>query len=553
MKEYGTKLNGEGQNMPDSSPKGKAWIDQQVVNLKKHIEIKTVYDLGAGSGTYKKRYQFLLKDASWTAFEVWPKYITDYRLETIYDDVKQEDIRNIDFKKLSKAELVFAGDVLEHMSKAEAIALVNKVLDNNKCLMVSIPIVHMPQGAYQGNPYEEHIKDDWSDREMHDTFGGLIVSSKVDDEIGVYLMSKDPEILKLYENKYGIKIAIYTITKNEAQHVERWSKSNQEADIRLVCDTGSSDETVKLLKEQGVTVIPISVMPWRFDIARNTALNLLPADVDVCIWQDLDEELLPGWREQLETNWAEGVTIANHRYRNNNNPWQWHSKIHARHNCRWVGPVHETLDWFVDEHAIWLPELYLDEHQDVTKDRKSYLNLLLKKIAEGDDNWRTYYFLANDYVNQNQINEAIDARKKSYDRAVDEGPVIRSYVARNIAKNYLDLGDRDSAYKWLKTSVDESDERENWFFMADYFYSLQDWDQCYIAAKKCISITTKRDGFTNDERAWGHQIFDYASLSAYNIGLYEKAVEFGKQAVELCPNDERLKTNLNFFLEKANG
>ena len=48
------------------------------------------------------------------------------------------------------------------------------------------------------------------------------------------------------------KIVVYAIAKNEEKHVERWVNSMKEADEIYVLDTGSTDNTVKNLKELGV-------------------------------------------------------------------------------------------------------------------------------------------------------------------------------------------------------------------------------------------------------------------------------------------------------------
>lgn len=350
-----------------------------------------------------------------------------------------------------------------------------------------------------------------------------------------------------------MKVAIYTIAKNEAHHVARWAASNAEADLRLVCDTGSRDLTINLLKKQGVTVVPIMVDPWRFDVARATALNLLPADIDVCIWQDLDEELLPGWREQLEQHWTTDATIANHRYRNNGRPWQWHSKIHARHGCRWTGAVHETLEWTKPEKTVWIPEIYLDEHQDVTKDRKSYLPLLERKVLEGDRNWRTYYFLANEYEMAAQMDKALATRLKSYEALEDTDTVVKSYVATAIARAHARMGDQGRATRWFQTAVDHSPERESLFAWAESAFSTQDWGTCYLAAKRCIDTTAKRDGFTYDERAWSWSIYDIGALAAHNLGVRRDAIAWGEQALAMLPGDQRLATNLEFYRGEPNG
>lgn len=354
------------------------------------------------------------------------------------------------------------------------------------------------------------------------------------------------EILRSVERK--LRIAVYTIAKNEEQFVERWAASNQEADLRLVCDTGSTDQTVELLKAKGVDVQAIRVLPWRFDTARGTALNLLPADIDICIWQDLDEQLLPGWREQLEQQWTAGATIANHRYRNNGNAWQWHSKIHARHGCIWTGAVHETLKWAIPEKVVWVPELYLDEYQDTGKNRRGYLTLLEKKIAEGDNNWRTYAFLAGEYQVQNMLDKALQARLKSHEYC-DEGEAIKSYAAKNIGLVYSYMQMPAEAEHWFKQATDHSGERESWFRLTEFYYNNQRWEECYFSAVKCININQRRDGFTYDPAAWGHLPYDYAAIAAHNIGFKTKAVEYGRRALESNPADERLKKNLEYYEE----
>src|SRR5712664_1669376 len=102
----------------------------------------------------------------------------------------------------------------------------------------------------------------------------------------------------------SLKIAVYTIALNEAAHAERWAISAVAADYRIVADTGSTDDTVERLTKAGVTVHRIAVRPWRFDVARNAAMALIPDDVDVCCTMDMDRFLEPGWREKLEAAWT---------------------------------------------------------------------------------------------------------------------------------------------------------------------------------------------------------------------------------------------------------
>ncbi len=108
-----------------------------------------------------------------------------------------------------------------------------------------------------------------------------------------------------------MKVAIYTIALNEEQHVERWYESSKEADYHIIADTGSSDNTVKRATDLGITVVKIGISPFRFDDARNASLAAVPLDADICISMDMDELLLPGWREELEKGFKKGKVCPN--------------------------------------------------------------------------------------------------------------------------------------------------------------------------------------------------------------------------------------------------
>lgn len=158
--------------------------------------IKTVVDIGPGSGTYVKLIREDAKccvDATWIGVEIWKPYIEEFKLEERYTQILNQDVRTIDWEKL-KPNVVIAGDVLEHMTKEDAVALVDRILAVANMLIVSIPIRHMPQDehAYE-NPHEAHIKDDWSHDEVMETWKQYIKDSyrkSQKSKLGVYWMSR---------------------------------------------------------------------------------------------------------------------------------------------------------------------------------------------------------------------------------------------------------------------------------------------------------------------------------------------------------------------------
>ena len=80
-----------------------------------------------------------------------------------------------------------------------------------------------------------------------------------------------------------MKVCVYAICKNESQFVDRWMDSMCEADAVYVLDTGSTDDTVERLRARGAIVETETVSPWRFDVARNRSLEMVPDDADICV------------------------------------------------------------------------------------------------------------------------------------------------------------------------------------------------------------------------------------------------------------------------------
>jgi predicted TPR repeat methyltransferase len=179
--------------MPFSSSLGKQnivlWFE------KNKNSISSILDIGAGSGTYPKLLKNIVPNAKWIGIEAWQPYLEKFSLEQQYDEIHNVDVRNFNWNPLSsKVSVTIAGDVLEHITKDEAVELVNTILDHSEHLIISIPVSYCPQDEFEGNPFEEHIKPDWSDEEMKDTFGHYIkeyqIFEKKNLKLGVYVLSK---------------------------------------------------------------------------------------------------------------------------------------------------------------------------------------------------------------------------------------------------------------------------------------------------------------------------------------------------------------------------
>lgn len=345
-----------------------------------------------------------------------------------------------------------------------------------------------------------------------------------------------------------MKIAVYTIAKNEEQFVKRWADSCKDADYRFILDTGSADETIKIADYCGVKTAQETLTPFRFDKARNIALGMLPADIDLCIALDMDEVLAEGWRDKLEQIPAY-VTRPRYKY-----VWSWNEdgteglvyggdKIHSRHNYRWKHPVHETLvAENIDETQFWVDGLEIHHHPDNTKSRGQYFPLLKLAAEEEPNDDRIAFYLAREF---HFYNEPAAAEKEFY-RYLNL-PTATWGAERSAAYCYLsDIRGGDDTL--LRRAISEApNRREPWVKLALKAHSDNDWRGCYSAAKAALSITTKPLEYLCETFAWGATPDDLAALAAHHLGIPHDALYHGRRAVELDPTDGRLVQNLVFY------
>lgn len=344
-----------------------------------------------------------------------------------------------------------------------------------------------------------------------------------------------------------MKVAVYTIAKNEAKFVKRWFESAKDADYLLIADTGSVDDTIKHARWHDINVIKIDIKPWRFDQARNAALDALPNDIDYCIALDMDEVLIEGWRAHLEQVPA-GTTRPRYSY-----TWSWKEdgtpglvyggdKIHARHGYRWKHPVHEVLMPQGIEIQHWTG-LEIHHHPDSTKSRGQYFPLLKLAVEEDPDDDRNAFYYARELFFHAYRDQAIAQFKRHLSL-----PRATWKPERAASMRYLAKLEEDRREWWLRKATDEAPERrEAWVELADFYHQKKQWHSCYYAARRALEITEKPLEYLCEDFAWGALPHDLTALAAFHIGLRSDAIRHGHIAVELNPNDERLRTNLQHY------
>lgn len=316
-----------------------------------------------------------------------------------------------------------------------------------------------------------------------------------------------------------LKIAVYAISKNENQFVDRWAKSAEVADFVIVGDTGSDDGTANKLRDHlGFRVTHLNVIPWRFDDARNAVLNQIPTWIDVCVSLDLDEVLPEDWRERIESVWTPDTHIGWYDFVWSHDAeglpsvsFQQH-KIHSRYGWRWKSPVHEDLVWYGEglPNNVLIP-LTIHHWPDDSKSRSSYLPLLEVAVREDPTNWRMSHYYGRELMYRAEYEAAIEElfRCAQGTEWVNEKAVSYIYIS----DCYIALDNLEWAENYAQWATENmSDLREAWVQRFKVAKALGS-DMAVVYAQKALDCTERHATYMNNSYAWdGSLEKEYAKL-----------------------------------------
>lgn len=323
-------------------------------------------------------------------------------------------------------------------------------------------------------------------------------------------------------------------------------------------DTGSNDNTVELLKQNGATMFDIRVSPWRFDEARNQLLDRLPEDVDICISLDFDERLSAGWREKIESVWHNEVTRLSYDYIEKIeetlgfNVTIRTSKIHKRRDYKWIYPVHELLAYcgLGTERTAYVNGLTITHTPDTSKDRTGYLKLMELAAKENPNDVRILHHLGRDYMQYGQFDKCIEIMRRA-EKLPGTAPDQRRACTRFIARAYGEKKAYHKAKAYLLKIMDEAP-----YCSAAYIehavlsYKYQEWEDIVSLSSKFGSIDFQKKNIYNEFFSSEGLLYDITSLAFYHCLDYEKALEFAEKALEKGQDDIRLKKNMDIYKEK---
>ena len=332
-----------------------------------------------------------------------------------------------------------------------------------------------------------------------------------------------------------LRIGVYALAKNEAANVARWASSCEDADVRVVTDTGSTDATAALLQVAGVTVVFGAPCPWRWDDAHTMSLNHLPVDVDVCVRLDLDEVLVPGWRALIERHWSGGVGVLHHGYEWSPGSVMSQERVHARTGYHWRQATHEGLVRWDGQPDLrgdingedGLHAVLIKQDRPDRKPHASDMQLCERAAAESPHDARAQWYLARQC-----LLDGLPRGKEEIERylAMPGGSSHeRAYAMRGMA-HY----EPSNARQWLLRAAAEAlGEPEPWTDLAHDALVKGDPVAALAFARRACSADPRRHNHASDDRAWGPRPRLIAAKAAAVLNMWPEALRNAEEAKRL--------------------
>jgi glycosyltransferase involved in cell wall biosynthesis len=229
-----------------------------------------------------------------------------------------------------------------------------------------------------------------------------------------------------------MNITLYAIAKNEEKNIEKFIENAKKFSHIVVVDTGSTDNTVKRLRDAGFLVYehPQSREEFDFSVARNQALSYVKTDWAFSL--DFNEDVDEFFPEGLDVIAGEFTAFRHERYDKvgEQDPTLGqtaHTRFHRTKNYSWVNAVHESPIFIpTEEHPN---EFAVDTTIKITKNVHNTVDkqLFYLSICEREfENYKDIYYLWFIFKHYFEV--------KNFNKTLELG---QEYL--NLSKAYFDL------------------------------------------------------------------------------------------------------------------
>lgn len=353
-------------------------------------------------------------------------------------------------------------------------------------------------------------------------------------------------------------ISLCMIVKNEEAVLERCLDSVKDAvDEIIIVDTGSTDKTVSIAKKYTEKVFEFD---WVYDFSAARNYSFSKAEMDYQMWMDADDILpqeekakLLALKETIEYDAVDMVTMKYYtHFDDKGNPILTSTRerlMKREKNFEWQDPVHEciplTENILHTDITIW--------HRKEKRETVSTRNIEIYENAEKSGKImspRQQYYFARELKDHALYAKSVYYFEKFLHgkQGWSEDNIAACY---NLSICYKQLGDYSKILPVLIKSFEFDSPRAEICTEIGYYY--KDFGN-YAAALKWFDLACKLDkpeslGFVLSDY-WGYIPNIECCVCCYELGEYEKAMEYNENAAKYKPDHEAVKSNRKILKEK---
>jgi tetratricopeptide (TPR) repeat protein len=348
-------------------------------------------------------------------------------------------------------------------------------------------------------------------------------------------------------------LCLNMIVKNESKIIKRLFDSVLKIiDCYCICDTGSTDDTVKIITEYFDSKnIPGKVVfePFKnFCHNRNFALQSCLGMSDYVLLLDADMSLeINNFNKQILSN-ADSFNILQ-----GNDSFYYQNMRIVKNNglYKYNGVTHEYIDTPPQNNSksFEKKELFIRDFGDGGSKHDKFerdIRLLLDGIKEEPNNVRYYFYLANSYHDSGRFGEAINVYKKRIEFKGWVEEVWYSYY--RIGLCLKNMGKIEEAIATWLNGFEYYPERLEGMYEILKHYRINSQHKLghmiYQQAKQILDLNKNRDGYLflhND--VYTSQIYYEFSIIAFYVGIYNINYEVVK-VLNNSKNDSEINNML---------
>ena len=347
------------------------------------------------------------------------------------------------------------------------------------------------------------------------------------------------------------------IVKNEELCiVECLNSVKKYIDHWVICDTGSTDNTVKLINET-LNDIPGEVLHHKWiDFATNRNLGIAESKrkSKYTLIIDADDRLIINDETMLNLNDNDVYKI---KIKHGNLEYYRPQLIKNSVEFKYKGVIHEYLDIKSNDFAI-LNGCYMQT--TFGGNRSSNPNKFIddalvfeQALISEPDNSRYVFYLAQSYRDARNKQKAIENYEKRAQMGGWQEEVFVSLLEAAKCKENLNMSMYDIESSYLKAYYSNINRAEPLFYLSRYFRLHNNINKAYCYSKEGLKINKPKEGLFIENDCYEWKLYDELSIAAYYLNHKDEGKTACEKILRLdIPVNEKLRVlkNYSFYINQ---